>query len=227
MKRMSTWIGVLVMLCAINSASAQGIYLGITGGMNLSDAIITGDGLDQEVDGLSLFGVGGVLGIEFGKHLALQLRPLYLMKGGMLIQDLPAPDIDIRGSVIEIDGSLKFSMGKWLRPYLLAGPTIAFVLNQEAEAELTGVTLEADLRDVMKKVEWGIGLGAGLELALGPGFLFAEGRYVIGLNNLNLGGEVEFTLDGTVIDTDEIDAEDTYKNRGFQIMAGYAIRLGR
>ena len=80
--------------------------------------------------------------------------------------------------------------------------------------------------DISEKVEFGLGIGAGVEFDLGNGMLFIEGRYTFSLNNLNKGGTVELKYDGTVIDTEELSPDDEFMNRGFQIMAGYSLPLG-
>jgi len=227
MKRFTFLLVIITLGCLINPVIGQEFYFGVTGGMNLADMKIIGDGEEQTVNPRNLYGIGGILGLQFNKSLSVQLRPLYLKKGGTLDQEQPSLEVDFTMSYLEFDISLKVATGNQFRPYVLAGPSIGFLMTSEAEFEDYGYTLKADLMDISKKIEYGFGIGAGIDYSLRKGFLFLEGRYTFGMNNLNKGGTVEFILDGTVVDTEELDKEDEYKNRGFQIMAGYAFSLGK
>ena len=125
---------MLVVLGLVIPSIGQDYYLGVTGGLNLAKMKITGDGEDQNVDGLTLSGVGGIVGLKFKENLSLQLRPLYLQKGGTLKQD-NEPDIDFMMSYLEVDVSLKISTGDKIRPYLIVGPSIGFLMSAEVEVQ--------------------------------------------------------------------------------------------
>ena len=215
----------LVLFNLAGMTQGQEVYFGTTGGLNIANMKIIGDGEDQDVSAMNRLGIGGLLGVRFGRHLSLQLRPLYLQKGGTMVQPPPSVDIDFLLSFVELDLTLKAATGKRVRPYVLAGPTLGFLSTAEVEAEVGGDILKADVKDISKKVEYSLCIGAGVEVPLWLGFLFVEGRYSFGLNNLSKGGTVVLMVDGYVADMEEIDEDDEYKNRGFQIMAGYAISL--
>jgi opacity protein-like surface antigen len=227
MKRFMFPLSMMISLCLFVPVFGQEAYFGLTGGMNIADMKMTGDGVEQDVDRRNLMGAGGVFGVRFGDHFSLQLRPLYLQKGGTLDQAYPSPDIDFNLSFLQFDVSVKAAVGNRIRPYIMAGPSLGFLLTAEVETEVAGTVLKADVMDVSKKTEYGLGIGAGVELALWKGFLFVEGRYAIGLNNLSKGGTVELKVDGVVADTEEIGPDDQYKNRGFEIMAGYSFPLSK
>jgi len=227
MKRILLFISVIVVCGLIYQAKAQDIYLGITGGMNIADMKIMGDGEEQTLNTRNLYGFGGILGLQLNNNFSLQLRPLYLQKGATLDQDQPSPDIDFLMTFLEMNVSLKAVTGNQLRPYVLVGPSLGYLITAEVEADFPGSVLTADIKDISQNMEFGLGIGAGIEYSLGKGYLFLEGRYTFGMNNLNKGGTVEFTVDGTVVASEEVDEEDEYKNRGFQIMAGYALPLSK
>ena len=226
---MKRWIILLSTLIVFfnlaGMARGQEVYFGTTGGLNIADMKITGDGEDQDVNAMNRLGIGGLLGVRFGRHLSLQLRPFYMQKGGTMIQPPPSVDIDFHLSFVELDLTLKAATGNRIRPYVLAGPTLGFLSTAEVEVDAGGNVLKADVKHISKNVEYGLCVGAGVEVPLWLGFLFLEGRYSFGLNNLSKGGTVVFMVDGYVADMEEIDEDDTYKNRGFQFMAGYAISL--
>jgi hypothetical protein len=211
----------------INPTKAQDFFGGITGGMNIADMKVIGDGEEQTVNQMNLLGIGGTFGVRLNENFAVQMRSIYLQKGGILSQDeSSSPDVNFNMSFIEMDLSLKAIHGDQLRPYLLAGPSIGFLLSSEADFDFLGSNLKADVKSISKKIEYGLGIGAGVEYSLWKGFLFLESRYLLGLNNLNKGGSVDFKLNGVVVETENIDEEDEFKNRGFQIMVGYSIPLG-
>jgi hypothetical protein len=227
MKKTSLVLGIFVAVFVVSPVVGQQLYIGGTGGINRADMSILGDGVEQTVNPRNLWSAGGVLGIQFNNHIALQLRPLYINKGGTLDQNSPSPDIGFQMSFFELDLSLKAAFGKQFRPYIVAGPSIGFPVTAEAGVEVTGNTLKADIKNILKSIEYSLGIGGGIELSLWKGFLFLEGRYQFGLNNLNKGGLVEFKLNGTVVATQTVGADDEYKNRGIQIMAGYAFSLDK
>ena len=227
MKKLPFLLSMIVVLSLVIPGTGQEFYIGATGGMNIAEMKITGDGEEQEETPLNRLGIGGVFGFRFDDNFSLQLRPLYLQKGGTLDQDSPSPDIDFRTSFIELDLSLKAATGNTIRPYILAGPSIGFLMTSELEFDLAGNKVKGDITDISKKTEYSLGIGAGVEYSFWNGFLFVEGRYLHGLNNLNKGGVVELKVNGLVAGTQEIANDDEYKNRGFQIMAGFALPLGQ
>lgn len=225
MKCLPFLVSMILVLSLVIPATGQDYYLGVTGGLNLAKMKITGDGEDQNVDGLTLFGVGGIIGLKFKDNMSVQLRPLYLQKGGTLVQDDDSPNIDFLMSYIELDIAIKIWTGDELRPYIIGGPSVGFLLSSEIELDLEGNKVTGDIMDISQKTEFSLGIGAGLEYSIGSSFIFVEGRYLFGMNNLNKGGTVEFVYQGTVIGTENVSSGDEFKNRGFQIMAGVVFPL--
>ena len=221
-EEITVFIGMLTIVFIVSPVFGQDLYFGMTGGLNRADMNILGDGEEQKVNSQSLWGTGGLIGIKLNNRFSLQIRPLYLKKGGIL--DLEPPSVDIEFKMA-FDLSVKAVFGKKFRPYILAGPSIGFLTKSEAKAKASGNILKADLKKISRKTEYSLGIGGGFELPLWRGYLFVEERYLFGLNNLNKGGTVIFKLDDVVANTEDIEEEDAYKNRGIQIMAGYTIPL--
>jgi hypothetical protein len=227
MKQLAFLLCIFIVLILVFPLSGQDIYLGVTGGMNIADMKIIGDGEEQTVEALNLFGIGGFFGSTLHNNFSLQLRTLYIQKGGTINQELPSPDIDIRMSLFELDLSLKATMGNQFRPYIVVGPSIGFLLKAETEFDSDGNAVIGDLMDILNKMEFGLGIGAGIEYSMGKGFLFLEGRYGFGFNNLNNGGNLELRVNGNLADIQEISKDDEYKNKGFQIMTGFVLPLNK
>lgn len=218
---------MLFAFCLVLPVSAQNCYVGVLGGLNFADMDVVGDGEDQEVSSHRVFGAGGVFGIDLNSNFSLQLYPMYLQKGGIMEIDDSDPDIKFNMAFLEMPLFLKAALGKNIRPYVLAGPTFGFLLTSECEAEINDLAIEADLKDITKKLDVGIGLGGGVGFPLWKGSIFLEGRYTFGLNNLNKGGLIAFKADDVIITTHEVNEQDEFKNKGFQIMAGFTLPLGK
>lgn len=60
-------------------------------------------------------------------------------------------------------------------------------------------------------MDFGLGFGAGVSFPLGTNALFVEGRYALGLSNIN---------------DDPEDPDTQIKNKGIQVIAGITFPLG-
>jgi hypothetical protein len=118
--------------------------------------------------------------------------------------------------------------GETTRPYLVAGPTVGFVLTSHMAGSDTGVPFEADLMPVTQRLDVGVGVGGGLSRDVGRVATFVEARYVWGLTNLVKAGEAELTSPGTSftmnVTFDEEANEYTY--RGLHLLLGFTVPLG-
>jgi len=225
MKRFICLLVALFALYMVLPTYAQQYYVGVVGGVNIAGMDLNDDGLDREISTRYLVGIGGVFGFSLGKNLFLQLEPMYLQKGGVMEQYAPSPDLFIKSSFLEVPLFLKITFGENIRPYILAGPTVGFLLDSEVKGEISGLTFKADLKNILKRIDFGIGLGAGVSFSLGKSSVFLEGRYTFGLSNINKGGTVEFES-GSIAITDEIEEHDELSTKGFQIMIGFTFPIG-
>ena len=81
-----------------------------------------------------------------------------------------------------------------------AGPQVGFLVKAEEEENEMGIKETYDIKDLTKKVEFGLNFGVGYELPMG---VFADLRYNLGLSKLDK------------------DGEGSAKNRVFQLSVGY------
>jgi hypothetical protein len=225
MKRFIYLLVALIALFVALPIYAHQYYAGVVGGLNIAGMDLNSDGLDRDISTRYLAGIGGVFGVSLSKNVSLQLEPMYLQKGGILEQYAPSPDLFIKSSFLEVPLFLKITFGENIRPYILAGPTVGFLLDSEVKGEISGLTFKADLKNILKRIDFGIGLGAGVRFPLGKGSAFLEGRYTFGLSNINKGGTVEFES-GSIAITDEIEEHDELSTKGFQIMVGFTFPIG-
>ena len=208
---------------------AQNVYGGVLGGSNFADLSINFANMTHtgyEVSSRTLFGIGGFVGINLNKFLSIQLEPMFLQKGGLYTEPL-TPDMRIKSKHIDIPLILKAGIGDKIQPYILGGCYLGFLLDASLETELAGISLAGDLTEIMNRTEFGILAGAGISIPVWYGSLLLEGRYALGLTNLNKGGDVNFKSGNLIVVGIQTDPNDEIKTKGFQIMLGYQLPIGR
>lgn len=160
------------------------------------------------------FGAGAVLDLGLGKRVSLRLEPGYVEKGteitfeadGFLFDERTTGNL--RESYVELPALLTVRLATGgVRPYLLAGPTAAYLTSARVSAD------EAeDVSEQFEKWDFGVAAGAGIEFGSGRGQGFVEARYTWGLTRI-------------IADPEEGDPE--LKNRGLQVLAGVTFSLGK
>ena len=73
--------------------------------------------------------------------------------------------------------------------------------------------------------EFGFLIGAGMSIPVWYGSLLIEGRYTLGLTNLNKGGEMNLKSGNLVVAGIQTDPEDEIKTKGVQIILGYQLPI--
>lgn len=227
MKNLTFLLVTIVLLSLTLPSRAQTYYLGVIGGWNSADLTVKDThGEKQEVNGRNVFGVGGVLGIGINQFAFVELQPMYLQKGGTVVQNAPNPDIEMKSTYLEIPLFLKVAaFREGFQPYVMGGATFGFLLTSDLEAEISGFKFKADAKDITKSFEFGLGVGAGIRFPVGSVNLFLDGRYIWGMGNINQGGTLEFKYDDIVVE-EEFDKENEFSNKGLQVMAGITFPLG-
>jgi len=69
---------------------------------------------------------------------------------------------------------------------------------------------EQDIKDDIKSIDFGLAFGGGVSLPMGNNTVFVEGRYSLGLSDIN----------------DDSSDDTEIKTKGIQIMAGITFPLG-
>ena len=211
MKKMSVFLVVLLALCMVLPASAQ-MNLGVLGGLNLANL-----SWDPEMEGLDLsnlivFGIGGVLDYNLNESVAFHLEPMYLLKGCKGEGEVYDIKVEVKLAYLEVPVMLKYSfVANDIKPYIMAGPTIGLNLSAKQKITASGVSVEEDVKDDAKNIDFGLGFGAGVSLPMGNNSIFVEARYALGLTNIN---------------DDPDDPDTNVKTKGIQIFAGITFPLG-
>lgn len=212
-------VGLIVLALAAfaaTPAAAQGWHAGVEGGVNISDLDVEGAELDTETG----IRIGGVLRYDFAPDglVGIQTGVAYSQKGASETEG--DTDVAIELDYIEVPLLLTVNVptGSTVRPRLYAGPQVAF----EASCNLTGtdgsVTVDVacdsdELEEIgfnTESTDFSLLFGGGLQVEAGPGVLTLDGRYDLGLTDINASAG-----------PDQAEA----KNRTFQISAGYLFGL--
>ena len=225
MKRLISIVVMVFLICLATQVGAQ-VSIGVVGGLNFSD--FKGEGTSvRDVSSHTVFGAGAILDLRLTRHLHVCMEPMYIQKHGTAEQiDYENPAIDVLMAFVELPIFFKYSFGNTIKPYLMAGPTLGYLINAELGVTFAGLSFEADAKHVFNNLDLGAGFGAGVEVPVGKFRIFMEGRYTLGLVNLNKGGDVE-AVAGPIVIQGHIDESDKIKRRGVQVMAGMTIPLGR
>lgn len=219
---------VLLVICSTVPIEAQKAYAGLLGGSNFADLDINfaDDAItDYDVLSRTMFSFGGFLGIYLNESISIQLEPAFIEKGGVF-RVSAGPELRIKSKQIDLPLIFKVEFGDMIRPYITGGGYISFVLDADVETELAGMLWKGDFTKVLNATEYGIVLGAGINIPVWYGSLLLEGRYSFGLTNLNKGGNLYFTNSNLVADGITTDPADEIKTIGIQILLGYQLPIG-
>ncbi len=218
--------GILYVLFGVLSVFAQDQFeLGILAGPNFSDAKIEdNEGRPSEVTGKTKFGGGIQLEKALSDNFTLGINILY-NRNGVEVRNDDNIIFDVWADYIEVPLYLKISTGKEIRPHLILGPSIGFLLSSEVDVALGGLPFNGDFSTVLEKTNFSLVVGAGVDLPVWKGHAFIQGRYVYGIRDVLKGGTFELKAGETIRTEATVDPEDNLFTRGFQIMAGYSFPI--
>lgn len=211
LRRLSPLLLVAVVAAPLYAQAPQETLIGPFGGINFAKF---GGGDVSGVDTRTGFHAGLFASFPLGRYVALVPAAAFSQEG---------TSVDIGGGVtgtfkvdyLEVPVLLKVSaplQGKGnLRPWVMAGPDVGFMLSCKVRAENATQSAEADCNDPTigadtKSVQYSVVFGGGLDIGR-----FTVGlRYQLGLSSI-----------------DDTGAEADVKNRVLALFAGYGFRLGR
>ena len=197
---------------------AQDITVGVKGGINIAD--VSSDAFDLDDADLSSktgFVGGAYANFGLGGVFAIQPEVLYSQKGFKLDETGSPLEASLKTNYFEIPVLLKAQFPlTMLRPAVYAGPVVSFetscklgLTDGDTSLDFDCDSDDADVSD-RKKTDFGAVFGANLDLFVGPLVLTIDGRYQLGLTNLN----------------DDPEAPDeSVKTRVWQFMAGVGFTI--
>ncbi len=207
---------VVFFLCvfAAGSVTAGGLDFGIKGGINVAN--FHGDDSDGEGDWKTGF-AGGIF-FDWGITTLFGIQPelLYVQDGSQT-------------KFLDIDWKFKFNylqvpvlakvdlpVGGSLIPVLYAGPYVSLLLDSKLTLEADDNDASLDLKDYTMSYDAGLVFGAAIEFGLGSGKMILEGRYNLGLT------EIDDGIGGGILGIEDAETTDL-KNESWMIMAGFAF----
>ncbi|NMC65202.1 MAG: PorT family protein [Acidobacteria bacterium] len=189
MKKILTLVMVNFLILAL-AGNLGGMTVGLKGGFNLTSLKVSPamPDLPQFKNRFSFTG-GIFVSFDLGP-LAIQPEVLYAPYGTKF--DLYIDDLPYRAQY-QFDYLEGLLLLKWrvvkiwpVKPVIMAGPSFGFLTRAKAvlNPAAGGAGESIDLKDMYKKTEIGLTMGAGIETKIKKFKLSVEGRYHLGLTNI-------------------------------------------
>jgi len=203
MKKLFSLLHIVILALLLQPLNAQ-VQIGVQAGINLTDInmdVTTQEGFNTAMRTRAI--MGGIISYNFSPMLCLQAEPAYVQKGADADFSIVESglNVDIKANIsadyIDLPILLKVSLPTdFIRPYLIAGGSVAFLLG-DAKLRVDGATVNGqdvlslvpdDLREQtlqLKSTDYILCMGGGLTIPIGLLNIFVEGRYDLGLTNIN------------------------------------------
>jgi outer membrane protein with beta-barrel domain len=169
---------VAVAVMTASSAAAQEMTYGVKGGVNFANLRFD-DAEDTSFDDRIGLAAGGYVTIPLAGRLSVQPEVLFSQKGAKF------DELGARGRLeldyLDVPVLMRYSFGRWRGFHVFGGPSIGLKLKARAVAEFAGEEDETDIGDDVETIDFGVAAGAGIEI----GRFTIDGRYVLGLSNVN------------------------------------------
>lgn len=149
------------------SASAQ---IGISAGLTSSSTTLDGAYADVTNGAVNQYHVGLTYKIGIGNLLAIQPSVLYNVKGSNFnVEDLTSTSLNFKTGFVEVpvQVQLGFGLGTLARVYALAEPYVGYAITNEVttkSAIAAAANTQQTWDNVKNRLEYGVGVGAGVEL---------------------------------------------------------------
>jgi len=202
MKRVCVLIGVVALaaLAVPSAATAQGLTFGAKGGVTLGT--LSFDPEDSADYGYRIgLAVGGYVALPLGSRLTIQPEGLFNQRGAKASEE--GLESKIALDYIDVPVLVKYAItrGGSRSFFVFGGPSAAFKVRSRATATFGDTTIDLDADDDIESFEFGVVAGGGVDF----GKWSIDGRYSLGLSNLNKDPEDDVTI----------------KSRAFSVLAGF------
>ena len=196
--------------------------IGFVGGLNIASVnVVDPDGADLNFSSRTVFGLGLVLDLALNQNLSLLFEPMYLQKGAEVTLDSTPSKFE--AAYLEVPVFFKFAYGtRTVRPYVMAGPTVGFNLSSDLQFSAFDQDFENDIEKLTRRLDFGLGFGAGVSFPISNTSIFIESRYMLGLSDFTEAGVVEEAGFEPIEFGERLDL----RTKGIQIMLGITFPLG-
>lgn len=152
-------IAIVALFMALSANAQIGIIAGLTSSSTDIESAIA------DVKNVNQYHVGLTYKIGIGNLLAIQPSVIYNMKGTTIgnIGGIESVNIDYKTGYVEVpvQVQLGFGIGSLARVYGFAEPFIGYAVTNKVQG---GDSIQNTWDNVKTKFEYGVGLGAGVEL---------------------------------------------------------------
>lgn len=200
--RFTSSLFAVAALASLGGTAAQAQKKSITIGprIDLNVARVVGDNQDDATSRTGMR-IGAWASMDLSEKFSIQPEFVLSGKGSKW----PDDDASIKISYLQIPvlAQYRFTTGKTVNPYLLAGPALSFKAGCNLQVEGSDYECSEETTAV-SSTDFGMILGGGVHIGRAQLSL----RYDLGLANINGDGEA------------------VVKNRAFSVAVGYGFRLG-
>jgi hypothetical protein len=165
---------IFIAVLGLLNVNAQEIKFGAKAGINF--ATITGDDT-QGVKGRTSLHVGAVSEFVISDKFSIQPELLYSAQGAKYEDEVFKETIKL--DYLNLPIMAKFYVADGFS--LEAGPQVGFLLSAKGKVEAGGESIEADIKELFKGIDFGFNFGVGYKLPSGINF---GARYNLGLSNI-------------------------------------------
>jgi len=177
---------IFAVLLLAMPAFAGDLQAGVKGGVNL--ATTRGDDALPEADSRLGMALGGYVSMPMTPMFSIQPEALFTMKG-FETPDAPSSSFKINYVEIPVLAKLSLAPEAVAHPSVFVGPSLG--LNVSSKVSTDGQGEDVDMKDMTKSTEFGLVMGGGLDMPIGPMGKQSIGldvRYNLGLNSIDESG---------------------------------------
>ena len=184
-------LAITSVLCGGIDAHAQ-THAGLKAGTVNTNLSVSGSEV-FDTDGEFGFVVGGFVGIPLGPRVRLQ--PELLVSERKFSIAGVSPPLSVSSRAFEMPVFIQARFGESVQPFIQAGPQVTVISSVKQRFGSN----ETDISDEIGDVDFGMAIGAGLEVPVKRGALLFEGRAYWGFRDLNLAPETTMRLRGVTV----------------------------
>ena len=160
----------IIAIAALFVAATASAQIGISAGLTSSSTTLDGAYSDVVSGAVNQYHVGLTYKIGIGNLLAIQPSVLYNVKGSNFnVEDLTSTSLNFKTGFVEVpvQVQLGFGLGTLARVYALAEPYVGYAITNEVttkSAIAAAANTQQTWDNVKNRLEYGVGVGAGVEL---------------------------------------------------------------
>ena len=161
---------IIMAIAALFVAATASAQIGISAGLTSSSTTLDGAYSDVVSGAVNQYHVGLTYKIGIGNLLAIQPSVLYNVKGSNFnVEDLTSTSLNFKTGFVEVpvQVQLGFGLGTLARAYALAEPYVGYAITNEVttkSAIAAAANTQQTWDNVKNRLEYGVGVGAGVEL---------------------------------------------------------------